>query len=131
MFVMSSEVETSRIIRTYDAEEIIARDSSTSIGMTESDLFGAWDLEFSEFAAELQRATIFIRYDEGTAQAQGLADDRHRRSGDPVRFLFRATAGLWRDALRSICSHVRPKCFHTGSAANGAAPEPGAGPRHV
>ena len=101
MFVMSSEVETSRIIRTYDAEEIIARDSSTSIGMTESDLFGAWDLEFSEFAAELQRATIFIRYDEGTAQAQGLADDRHRHFDDPVHFLLRQDAGYWEGTRRS------------------------------
>ena len=72
----------------------------------------AWVLELEpwDFPPHLRRglaaATIFIRYDEGTAQAQGLADDRDRHSGDPVHFLFRATAGLRRDALRSICSHV-------------------------
>src|SRR5206468_9980476 len=76
-------------------------------------------------------ATIFTRYDEGTAQAQGLVDDRDRRSGDPVHFLFRATAGLRRDALRSFCSNVRPKYFDARSAANRAAPESGAGARHV
>ena len=52
------------------------------------------------FAAEDSRLYNFSRYDEVTAQAPGLADDRDRDSGDPVHFLFCATAGLRRDARR-------------------------------
>ena len=51
------------------------------------------------FAAEDSRRYNFLRYDEVTAQTPGLADDRDRDSGDPVHLLFRATAGLRRDAL--------------------------------
>ena len=58
------------------------------------------------FAAEDSRLYNFFRYDEVTAQAPGLADDRDRDSGDPVHFLFCATAGLRRDARGQVCSHL-------------------------
>ena len=86
---------------------------------------------FRNLRLSLDAVTIFIRYDEGTAQAQGLADDRHRHPGGPVRFLFCAKAGLRRDALRSIRSRVRPKYFDARSAANCPATQLGAGDRHV
>ncbi|OLD85053.1 MAG: hypothetical protein AUG81_13610 [Verrucomicrobia bacterium 13_1_20CM_4_54_11] len=54
---------------------------------------------FETFAAEDSRLYNLFRYDEVTAQAPGLADDRDRDSGYPVHFLFRAAAGLRRDAL--------------------------------
>ena len=58
---------------------------------------GIWNF-LPQFAAKLRRLYNFSRYDEVTAQAPGLADDRDRDSGDPVHFLFCATAGLRRDA---------------------------------
>src|SRR5438132_6685868 len=76
-------------------------------------------------------ATIFFTYDEVTAQAQRLVDDRDRYSGDSLRFLLCATTGLRRDALRSICSHLRPECFGAGSAADRAAAQFRTGHRYV
>ena len=43
----------------------------------------------NRFATKHRRRYNRFRYDEGTAQAQGLAHDRDRHSGDPVHFLFR------------------------------------------
>jgi len=40
------------------------------------------------FATELGRHYNCFRYDEGTAQAQGLADDRYRRPLDSVHLLL-------------------------------------------
>lgn len=51
------------------------------------------------FAAEDSRLYNLSRYDEVTAQAPELADDRDRDPGDTVHLLFRATAGLRRDAI--------------------------------
>src|SRR6266566_4830005 len=70
-------------------------------------------------------------YDEVTSQASSLVDDRDRHSRDPFHLLFRATARLRGDALRSIRSHLRSECFDVGSPANGALVQPGAGPWHV
>jgi len=61
---------------------------------------GFWDF-LADLRLSLAAATIFIRYDEGTAQAQGLADDRHRPFDDPVHLLLRQDAGYWEGTRRS------------------------------
>jgi len=60
------------------------------------------------FAAELRRRYNFTRYDEGTAQAQRLADDRNRHSGDSLHLLFRQDAGLRRDGTRQRRADLWP-----------------------
>src|SRR4030095_211935 len=70
-------------------------------------------------------------YDEVTAQASSLVDDRYCHSRDPFHLLFRTTAGLRRDALRSIRSDLRSECFDIGSPANGALVRSCARPWHV
>jgi len=58
---------------------------------------GVWD-----FLLDLRLSgvpLVLVRYDEVTAQAQRLADDRDRDSGHSVRFLFCPDAGLRRDAV--------------------------------
>ncbi len=52
---------------------------------------GIWDVS-QDLRLRFAAATILVAYDEVTAQAQTLADDRHRYSGDSLRFLFRAAS---------------------------------------
>jgi len=42
-----------------------------------------------KFAAELTGVKVVLRYDEVTAQAQRLADDRDRHFGYPLHLLLR------------------------------------------
>ena len=65
------------------------------------------------FATELGRHYNRFRYDEGTAQAQGLADDRYRHSDDPVHLLLRQDTGLRRDGARRRCRDLRPQAYPT------------------
>src|SRR5215475_10395534 len=68
---------------------------------------GAWFLGISRrICGGHSSPLIFVPYDEVTAQAPGLAHDRHRDPGDSLHFLFRATPGLRRDAGGPICSHL-------------------------
>ena len=67
------------------------------------------ELGFWDFPPHLQRAIAtanFIRYDEVTAQAPGLAHDRDRDPGDSLHFLFREDPGLRRDGEGPICAHL-------------------------
>ena len=57
-------------------------------------------------AAGDSRLYNLFRYDEVTAQAPGLADDRDRDSGDSFHLLFRKDTGLRADARGQVCSHL-------------------------
>ena len=65
---------------------------------------GFWD--FRRICSGQSPPLIFVRYDEVTAQAPGLAHDRDRDPGDSLHFLFRATPGLRRDRQGPVCAHL-------------------------